>query len=220
MLIGNNEKLIMIGDSVTDCERARPYGEGLFGGIGKGYVMMVDALIQSVYPERGIRIMNMGTSGNTIRDLHQRWTTDVLDLKPDWLSIMIGINDVWRQFDTPHITEGHVYLEEYESTLRDLVESTHPSLKGLILMTPYYLEPNSNDLMRAAMDRYGSVVKRVADDYGCLFVDTHQAFASVLESIYPATIAWDRVHPNAVGHMVLAKAFLNVIGFDWNKASH
>lgn len=220
MLIGKNEKLVIIGDSVTDCERARPYGEGLFGAIGRGYAMMADALVQSVYPERGIRIVNMGVSGNTVRDLKKRWTTDVLDLKPDWLSIMIGINDVWRQFDTPAMTEGHVYLDEYESALRELVEETLPAVKGLVLMTPYYIEPNSQDAMRATMDRYGAVVKRIADEHGCLFVDTQQAFGRMLETTYPATLAWDRVHPTSVGHMVLAKAFLNAVGFEWEKAGN
>lgn len=218
MLIGKGEKLVLIGDSVTDCERSRPYGEGLFGGIGRGYAMLADALVQSVYPERGVRMVNMGVSGNTIRDLKNRWAADVLDLKPDWLSIMIGINDVWRQFDTPSITEGHVYLEEYEETLRELVKKTLPSLKGLVLMTPFYIEPNPADRMRAEMDRYGAAVKRVAEEFGCLFVDTQMAFGPVLESIYPATLAWDRVHPNPVGHMVLAKALLNAVGFEWEKA--
>ena len=63
--------------------------------------MMVDALLGAVYPERMIRVINMGVSGNTTRDLKARWQTDVLDLKPDWLSIMIGANDVWRQYDSP-----------------------------------------------------------------------------------------------------------------------
>src|SRR3954452_17883523 len=93
-----NSKLLMIGDSITDCERARPVGEGLFAALGKGYVSLVDALLGATYPEREIRVVNMGSSGNTVRDLKSRWRTDVLDLRPDWLSMMIGINDVWRQF--------------------------------------------------------------------------------------------------------------------------
>ena len=93
------EKLVMIGDSITDVGRARPIGEGRADdALGRGYVMMVDALLGAVYPERLIRVINMGVSGNTTRDLKARWQTDVLDLKPDWLSIMIGANDVWRQY--------------------------------------------------------------------------------------------------------------------------
>ena len=119
------EKLVMIGDSITDVGRARPIGEGRADdALGRGYVMMVDALLGAVYPERMIRVINMGVSGNTTRDLKARWQTDVLDLKPDWLSIMIGANDVWRQYDSPKQTERHVLIDEYERNLVDLVSST------------------------------------------------------------------------------------------------
>src|SRR5262245_14983449 len=106
-------KLVLIGDSITDCERARPVGEGLFAALGKGYVSLVDSLLQSTYPQQGIRVVNMGISGNTVRDLKDRWSSDVLALEPDWLSIMIGINDVWRHFDSPWQHEWHVPLAEY-----------------------------------------------------------------------------------------------------------
>lgn len=216
MLLQKKDKLVMIGDSITDCGRKKPEGEGRNDALGSGYAALVDAFLQSVYPELGIRVVNMGISGNTVRNLKDRWQTDVLDQKPDWLSIMIGINDVWRQYDLPQIVEKHVYIEEYEQTLRELVERTKPSLKGLILMTPYYIEPNANDGMRAAMDQYGAVVQKVAQQYGAVFIDTQKAFEPVLKHIYPATLAWDRVHPNMTGHMTLARAFLNAIGFSWN----
>jgi lysophospholipase L1-like esterase len=167
MLIPPRSKLVMIGDSITDAGRARPVGEGLFDALGKGYVALVDALLGACYPDRGVRVVSMGTSGNTVRDLKARWQTDVLDLKPDWLSVMIGINDVWRQFDSPGRTEQHVGLEEYRSTLRDLVAQTKPAVKGLVLMTPFYIEPN-------------------------------------------------RADPGQTGHMILARAFLNAVGFRWD----
>ncbi|WP_219835872.1 SGNH/GDSL hydrolase family protein [Paenibacillus sp. R14(2021)] len=218
MKIGKNEKLVMIGDSITDCNRARPVGEGLFDAIGKGYVGIVDALLTSTYPELGIRVVNMGISGNNVRDLKERWQTDVLDLKPDWLSIMIGTNDVWRQFDTPTITESHVYLEEYEAVLDTLVAKTNPQLKGLVLMTPFFIESNPNDAMRAKMDLYGAAVRRIAAKYDAIVVDTQNAFNEVLEHLYSGTLAWDRVHPNQAGHAVLARAFLQAIGYDYNKS--
>ena len=213
MKIAANSKLVFIGDSITDCERARPVGEGLFGAIGKGYVALVDATLGAVCPEKKIRVVNMGCGGNTIRDLKNRWQTDVVALKPDWLSIMIGINDVWRQFDLPRMPEIHVGPAEYAATLDELVAKTKPLVKGLVLMTPYYLEPNPRDAMRARMDEYGRLVKKIADKHDVVFVDTQAAFGKVLKYIYPATLGWDRVHPTAVGHMVLARAFLAGVGF-------
>ncbi|WP_276351399.1 SGNH/GDSL hydrolase family protein [Cohnella caldifontis] len=217
MKLEHGKKLLFIGDSITDCDRQRPDGEGLFGATGKGYVTLVDAFLQSSYPELGIRVVNMGVSGNTVRDLASRWETDVTDRKPDWLSVMIGINDVWRQFDTPFITDWHVLPEEYETTLRELVRRTQPSVSGLVLMTPFYLEPNRSDAMRARMDQYGAIVRKIAEEHGTLFVDTQAAFDKVLKTLYPGTLAWDRVHPTQAGHMVLARAFLNAVGFDWNR---
>lgn len=215
MKLQTNEKLVMIGDSITDCGRRQPIGEGLFDAMGNGYAAQVEALLRAVYPERGIRVINMGTSGNTVRDLNARWQRDVIDLKPDWLSIMIGINDVWRQFDSPLTREAHVSIEEYETTLEQLVAQTQPKVKGLILMTPFYIEPNQQDAMRAMMDRYGAVVRRLAETKGTLFVDTQAAFDQIMKTLYPAALAWDRVHPNQAGHMTIARAFLDAIGFQW-----
>lgn len=215
MLIPSNSKLVMIGDSVTDCERARPIGEGLFEALGKGYVSQINAILQSGETQAGIRVVNVGTSGNTVRDLEARWQADVFDLQPDWLSIMIGINDVWRQFDTPLQPEWSVPLAEYRQTLSRLIEKTQPQLKGLVLMTPYFIEPNRQDAMRARMDQYGDVVRALAAQYGTLLVDTQAAFDRALRGLHPMSLAWDRVHPNSVGHMLIARAFLRAVEYRW-----
>ncbi|HEY8549255.1 MAG TPA: SGNH/GDSL hydrolase family protein [Vicinamibacterales bacterium] len=212
--IGERQKLVMVGDSITDAGRQRPVGEGRGDALGRGYVMLVDAFLTATYPERYIRVVNQGISGNTTRDLKARWQTDVLDLKPDWVSIMIGANDVWRQFDSPRLVERHVLIEEYESNLRELAAATKPLVKGLVLMTPFYLEPRREDAMRATMDRYGAVVRQIAKDEGLILVDTQAAFEPLLKVLYPASINWDRVHPDATGSLVLARAFLDAIGFD------
>ncbi|WP_239613638.1 SGNH/GDSL hydrolase family protein [Cohnella mopanensis] len=217
MLLQKDQKVLFIGDSITDCDRAKPAGEGLFGALGKGYVSLVDAFLQAVYPELGIRVINTGISGNNVVDLEARWQEDVLDRKPDWLSIMIGTNDVWRQYDTPFIKEWHVYPDKYEKTLRALVNKTKPHVANLVLMTPFYLESNEQDAMRRTMDEYGAIVKKIAEETGTLFVDTQAAFNVVLKELYAATLAWDRVHPTQAGHVVLARAFLNKVGFDWNR---
>lgn len=217
MLIQNNSKLVIIGDSISDFERVRPVGEGLFGAIGKSYIALIDAFLKTTYPESRIRVVNMGTSGDTVRDVKNRWGTDVLDLNPDWLAILIGINDIWRQFDSPLITETHVYIDEYEKTLNNLVEATIPKVNGLILMTPYFMEPNKKDSMRVKMDEYGAIVKKIAKKNNVICIDLQAAFDSYLQYYHSSSITWDRVHPDTVGHMIIARAFLNSVEFDWNK---
>ena len=215
LAIKPGEKLLMIGDSVTDCERARPIGEGLFGAVGKGYVQNVDSLLSTAYPSHHIRVVNVGSSGHTVVDLKQRWQTDVIDQKPDWVSIMIGINDVWRQFDLPRQTEIHVLPDVYASTLDQLVRQTKPKVAGMVLMTPFYIEPNPADAMRERMDEYGELVRQVATKHKVRFVDTQAAFNRLLEHTHSTAIAWDRVHPNHVGHQALARAFLESVGFEY-----
>ncbi len=215
MKIGTGQKLVFIGDSITDCGRTKPVAEGLFDPLGRGYVTMVEALLGAAYPHLGIRVVNVGTSGNQVRDLKTRWQSDVLDLKPDWLSVSIGINDVWRQFDMPRQPETHVGLEEYETTLDSLLKQTRPLLKGLLLLTPHFIEPNRSDAMRSRMDEYGAVVRKMAGRYDAILVDVQAAFDRVLECVHPMALAWDRVHPNQVGHMVIARATLKALGFEW-----
>ena len=154
MLLEKNDTLLFIGDSISDYERKRPVGEGLFNALGHSYVACAGALLNCMYPELHLRVINMGVSGNQVRDLDARWQTDVMDLKPQWVSVLIGINDVWRQFDCPQMPETHVSLQEYEETYARLIERTLPQVKGMILMTPYYMEPNRQDPMRARMDEY------------------------------------------------------------------
>ena len=215
MLLQTRQKLVFIGDSVTDCERARPVGEGLFGAVGKGYVQFVDALLNAAYPALQTRVVNVGSSGNTVRELKERWQTDVIDLKPDWLCVMIGINDVWRQFDLPRQPETGVPLGEYRETLDGLLGRTRPLVKGLVLMSPYFIEPSRGDAMRAAMDSYGAAVKDLAGKHDAVFVDTQAAFDRLCGAVHPMAVSWDRVHPNHLGHMALARVFLDGIGFQW-----
>jgi lysophospholipase L1-like esterase len=190
-------------------------GEGVEGTLGTGYVSLVDSILKAAIPQQRIRITNMGISGNTVIDLRNRWQRDALDLAPDWLSIMIGINDVWRQFDSPLQPEWGVPLKIFRGTLTELVAAALPQVKGLILMTPYFIEPNRRDPMRVMMDSYGGAVKTLAEEVGAVLVDTQAAFDRVLTHLHPMSLAPDRVHPNQAGHMILARAFLNALSFEW-----
>ena len=213
--LAQGSRWVVIGDSITDTGRARPVGESP-GGLGTGYVLTLDALLGAWYPARRIRLFNVGTSGHTVRDLAARWQTDVIDLKPDWLSVMIGANDVWRQFDRVTQPEKSVLPAEYEQTYDALLARTVPLLKGgLILITPFFLEARTNDPMRARMDEYGAIVKKLAARHKAILVDSQAAFDAVLKDLPSAMINWDRVHLNHIGAAVLARAVLSALDFEW-----
>jgi len=214
MKIAPGSRLVMIGDSVTDCGRARPVGEGPAGALGDGYVAETAALLAATQQERSIRITNMGISGNTVRDLAARWESDVLALRPDWLSVMIGINDVWRQFDSDPLRQAEaVPPEEFAGTYDALLARTRRQLRGLVLMTPYYVQPNRGDAMRRRMDEYGDIVRRIAGRHEAILVDTQAAFDRALAHHAASVLSSDRVHPTRTGHLVLAHAFLESVGF-------
>ena len=216
MIFQDSEKVVFIGDSVTDAERKRPLGEGLWEGTGKGYVRMIENFLNVCYPERVIEIINMGISGNTTTDLINRFNSDCLDLKPDYAVICIGFNDVWRFFDEPSVKSGQVSLEVYKSNLVEMVNKCQSAGVKCILMSPYYLELNEKDLMRAKMDEYRLAMKAIAEDMGVDYIDLQKPFENVLQYRYPAYISWDRVHPGNVGALVIAKTFLKHIGFDFD----
>lgn len=214
MKLQKNMKLIFQGDSITDAGRAQPIAEGLFDPMGRGYVALCDAFLNARYPELNLHVVNVGISGNTSRDLVQRWQRDVIDLRPDWLSVMIGFNDVWRQFDMPYMPAAHVYLDEYEANLKMLIGQTRQMVRGLTLMTPYVIEGMKDEPFRAMMDKYSAVCKKIAQRNDCVFVDTQAAFDEALKHAHSQRFGWDRIHPNQVGCAVIARAWLRAMDFE------
>lgn len=210
-----HSRVLFIGDSITDCSRG-PSGEANAWepnfGLGQGYVSMIHAWLGATYPEAGIRVSNRGISGNTVRDLAARWERDVLAEKPDTLCVMVGINDVWRQFDMPERPEAGVGRDEYRALLAKLVADAQVGVRGIYLASPYFIDPNRSDPMRALMDDYGQSVREIAAEVGATFVDTQAAFDHLLKHMHSVRICGDRIHPGPVGHMAIAQAFLRSFG--------
>ena len=194
MIFEPMDRIVFAGDSVTDMGSAQPVGEGLFDNVGQSYVRIIENMLSTWYPEVYLRVTNSGVSGNTSRDLLQRFDSDVVSLNPDWVSICIGINDVWRQFDSPAIPDGQVMPEEYEANLEKMILS----VKG------------------KRMDEYGAICKKLAAKHGCCLVDLQEVFNRYFEYRHSSYIAWDRVHPNLIGATVIAKAVLSHCGFEYD----
>jgi lysophospholipase L1-like esterase len=210
MRIEAGEGLLFIGDSVTDCGRSRPVGTGTHGTLGNGYVAEIDAALTRMRFSSAVEVFNLGVGGNTVRDLANRWDADVLPIKPNWLTILIGINDVWRFFDPRGF--GSVAPDEFLRIYDNLVNRVPDSVKRVILMSPFYVQPKRTDPMRARMDEYGAIVKSLAALRGAIFVDLQAALDKELETQPYHSLAVDRVHPTPLGHWVIAGAFLKAVG--------
>ena len=217
MIFKDLDRIVFAGDSVTDMGSKQPVGEGLFDNVGRGYVRVVENLLATVYPEVRVRITNSGISGNTSRDLKERFDRDVVDLKPDWVSICIGINDVWRQYDSPAIPDDAVFLEEYEKNMEEMILKVKNNVKGIFICSPYYMEPNREDMMRKTIDEYVAVCKKLADKHNCCFVDFQKMYEDYCKIRHSSYIAWDRIHPNQVGATMMAREFLKHCDFDYNR---
>lgn len=208
MLFEHGQKIVFIGDSITDCGRRdanAPYGNG--------YMSLVRAFVAARYPELHLTFENRGIGGDTVRHLDARWQTDVLDEKPDWLIVKIGINDVWRSFDSAG--QGAVGIDEYEATYRRLLQSAVDRTGcKLIIAEPYVIEADPTDPMRAEMDRYGLVARQLAGEFEAVNVQIQAAFDLVLRTTDSIDWSHDRVHPNLAGHAVIAQAFLRAIGWE------
>lgn len=207
MIFSAGQRIVFVGDSITDCgrrDRAAPYGDG--------YVNLIRAMVTATYPELGLTWVNRGVSGDTVRDLVTRWERDVLAERPDWLVVKIGINDVWRFFgDQP---DQGVPIEEYESTLRDLLSRAVKNTGcRLILVDPYLIEPDHGEPQRAQTDDYLRVVHALAAEFDAVHVPTQGAFDRVLATTSAGQWAHDRIHPNLPGHAVIAQALLAAIGW-------
>jgi lysophospholipase L1-like esterase len=216
MRLDPQSRLLFIGDSITDCGRHRGHPDWESDQyLGDGYVSFVHDALASTYPDHAIQILNMGVGGDTVRNLVARWDTDVLQLRPSWLSVMIGINDVWQHFDEFRTTP-RISLDEFRQSLTGLVGQVQQGLDGLVMMTPYYLEMDRSESMRSLMDRFGEAVGEIARSHDAIFVDTQAAFDAILPDLDPFELAADKVHVNRTGHMILARAFLKGIGVDWS----
>jgi len=206
------QTVLFTGDSITDCGRRESDSP-----LGNGYVHMATDLIAARYPGHGLRFINTGISGNTVKDLSQRWTHDVVDHDPDWLSVMIGINDVWRWISG----QGEAAVSPAEfADLYDaiLTQVTAETGARLILMDPFYVcADDGGDPERRSMlehlPEYLATVARMAGKYQALHVHTHDMFQTLLKHYAPAQFCQEPVHPFPSGHMAIAHAWLEAVGW-------
>jgi lysophospholipase L1-like esterase len=201
MKMKTGQKMLFIGDSITDVGRTGDYPP-----FGQGYVSFLRSLVMSRRPDLKVKFVNHGISGNTIRNLESRWARDVLAEKPDHLTVMIGINDIWRNFAETERHEFHVPLVEFRETYELLLRmSREAGIENIYLCGCFFVESNQQEPMRRMVDEYNAAVAELAVRHWVTFIDMQAVFDRLLRSQHPMTIAADRVHPAPHGHMAMAE---------------
>ena len=200
------------GDSITDCGRNRTATEAnSTSALGTGYPLLVTAAVLAAHADRAMRFYNRGISGNKVPDLQQRWTTDGLDLQPDVLSVLIGVNDFWHKLD--HGYTGTV--RDYEDQYAALLDQTRRALPRvhLIVLEPFVLRCGAvNERWFPEFDLRRAAAARVASRARATFVPLQSVFNRRTRSSPPEYWAADGVHPTPAGHAVIAD--------QWRRATH
>ena len=209
--ISTGKKILFAGDSITDAGRrgnSRPYGEG--------YVKIFRDLLIARSPQKQIEVINKGIGGNTVWQLRDRWTDDVLFHKPDYLVVMIGINDLHQPLVNNE--EKAAILEKYTESYNQILKRTREELPEceILLLEPFYMSRESesksfrSDVLELLPD-YMAVTRQMSEKYNTGLINTHEIFQNVLEYHEVDTICPEPVHPNATGHLIIAEAVYSAL---------
>ncbi len=200
--------VLFIGDSITDAGRDRSNPFDLGGGY-PALVAATYAATSTAAPESGVRFLNRGISGNRVRDLRRRWQADCLDLAPQLVSIMIGVNDMWRRYDADDPTPVEDFERDYRAILRATVDGGAPRL---VLVEPFLLPVREEQrAWRGDLDPKIGVVRRLADEFAATLVPLDTLLAEATATRAAAELAGDGVHPTPDGHALIARHWCEAV---------
>lgn len=203
--INKNDVVLFQGDSVTDCKRDHNDPSSL----GTGYAMIASALFSAKHPEKNVTFLNRGISGNRVKDLQSRWHEDCLDLRPNWVSILIGINDCWRRYDSNDPTSIDQYADGYRRLLEQIKLETQASI---ILCEPFVLPvPVDRKLWREDLDPKIQAVRELAREFGAIYIPLDGIYAEASMKASPSFWLPDGVHPSQAGHALIANSWLKAV---------
>lgn len=204
--------ILFQGDSITDSGRERlKQQSNLASSFGPGYAFLAASRLLNENPEKDFSIFNRGVSGNKVFQMMERWQRDCFDLKPNLLSILIGVNDFWHKFDGKY--EGT--LEKYEQDYRQLLTLTKkmiPEIK-LVIGEPFALLGVSavSEKWFPDFDGYRAVAKKMADEFNAVFIPYHTIFSEAALRAPARYWTTDGVHPSMPGCALMAEAWYSVI---------
>ena len=200
--------VMFTGDSITDCDRARPIGDG-FGKMGSSYVSRIFIDTWADFPEHNIHYLNSAISGNTTKMLLDRYDPDILAYNPDYVFIMIGVNDAWRHFDGSKFTQTLISPKQSGENVEKMITKTIAAGATPVIISPYFLDNNREDPMRKMVDEINGEYKALAEKYNIGYIDVQTVFDEYLKKSSSYILSGDRVHPKAVGISIIARTIYN-----------
>ncbi|MDB5149764.1 MAG: twin-arginine translocation signal protein [Mucilaginibacter sp.] len=208
---GVGKTFLFQGDSITD--GGRSFDKDWNHVYGQGYAYLITARINFDYPGRDYEFFNRGISGNTINDLAARWQKDTLDIKPDVLTILIGINDVHRVITQGDKATADDFGHAYEQLLTQTITAL-PKVK-LVLLEPFILPVgmvNKNpELWTAEVQKRQAVIKTLAAKFNAVYVPLQDVFNKAMQKAKADHWIWDGIHPMPAGHELIAREWMKAV---------
>ena len=199
-------KILFQGDSITDSGRS--YEDDAY--VGTGYPLLVKASLGSKEPGK-YEFFNRGISGNRIVDLYARIKRDIINIKPDVMSILIGVNDVWHEcMESPNGVDADKYFKIYDMLISEVLEAL-PDIK-IMIMEPFALKEFGTeeyyDAFRFEVEKRAEMAKKIADKYNLAFIPLQEGFDKLTEKAEVSYWLRDGVHPTPMGHEFIKNCWL------------
>lgn len=209
-VLKNDSVILFQGDSITDAGRSKTESKpNHAAALGSGYALLASAELMGSYPEKALKIYNRGISGNKVYQLADRWERDTLNIQPNVLSILIGVNDFWHMMNGAY--KGT--LETYRNDYRNLLTLTKEKLPGvqLIIGEPFALKGTSvKPDWFPLFHEYRGVAREIATEFNATFIPYQQIFDKALELAPVSYWIPDGVHPSIAGAQLMAGALTQV----------
>ena len=207
-----NNTVLFQGDSITDAGREKqkelPNNSRSFGS---GYAFLAASALLNTLPEKNLVLYNRGISGNKVFQLAERWQKDCINLKPDILSVLIGVNDYWHARNNKYDGTVQVYEKDY----RELLKNTKQQLPGvkLVICEPFAVQNTSavDESWIEPMKKYRTAARKIAKEFDAVWVPYQQVFDEAVK--YAPATYWtgDGVHPSMAGAQLMAEAWLRAV---------
>jgi len=202
--------ILFQGDSITDGNRGRNTDPNHI--LGHGYAFSIASMLGSKYPERKLSFVNKGVSGDKISDLASRWQADAIDLKPDLVSILVGINDIHAEIN--HRKSNAAFESQYRQVLDETTRALPDAL--IVLAEPFILAVgmvnNDPEKWKTEVVAAQQAVRKLVKEYDALLIPYQQMFNDACKFAPAEYWIWDGIHPTYNGHGLMASLWMKTVG--------